>query len=361
MKNIGMTLGTLVLAGSLLGGCANGEVLGLSGDEMIDKVVAAEAEPVSYFAEGEMKIWTDEKLTNTLTIKEWVDGSTGRKRTETAENGNVSYALNDGTQILVYEQATETAYSMDVTALGEQAGQTQKQALVDQLEQLRDSHDVEMVGEAELNGQDTFHIKLTPKEDGTLSLSSEYWVDPATWMVVKVISSYGDGKSELIYDPVQYNPEFAADTFTLDIPEGVEVQDMSELTQTSEVTLEEAEDALGQPFLQDAGGELKLSRIELYTSQGELGRNEVTLYYVQGDKVEVSLSIFQKPEGNIDDMLLPDESATQVRGAKASFMKSIRNLSWDEEGLRYSAMGGNEAWTQEKLQAWAEELKLSNK
>jgi outer membrane lipoprotein-sorting protein len=354
-----MTLGTAVLAGTLLGGCAESEVLGLSGDEMIEKVVTAETEPVSYYAEGVLKIWTDDKLTNTMNIKEWVDGQTGRKRTETAENGNVSYALNNGTEILVYENETGTAYSMDGSAVGEQAQLTQKQQLVNQLERMRDSHEVKMMGQEELHGQDVIHIKLTPKEDGTLSLASEYWVDPKNWMVVKVTSTYGDNRSEVVYDPIQYNPEFTADTFTLDIPEGVEVKNMNDLLQSSEVTLEEAEAALGQPFLADAGGGLELSRIELYTSEGELSRDEVTLYYVRNNKVEVSLSVFKQPEGNIDEKLLPDESLLEIRGTQGSYIKSIRNISWDENGLRYSVMGENEAWTQEKLQAWANELKLS--
>lgn len=281
MKKGWMMLGTALLAGSLLGGCAEKEMLGLSGDEMIEKVVAAETKPASYYAEGEMKIWSDDKLNHTMHIKEWVDGETGRKRTETEENGRVSYAVNNGTEITIYEKETGTAYSMDVSAMGQQPEQTQKQMLVDQLERLRDSHDVDMMGQEKLQGQDVIHIKLTPKEEGTLSISSEYWVDPKTWMIVKVISTYGDEKSEMVYDPIQYDPEFSEDTFVIDIPKEVDVKDLNDLTQNSEVSLEEAEQALGQPFLQDMNGELELSRIEMTSLGGELSRDRSDIVLCQ--------------------------------------------------------------------------------
>ncbi|MGC5775379.1 LolA family protein [Paenibacillus pabuli] len=355
-----MMIATALLAGSLLGGCTEKGMVAMSGDEMIEKVVSAETEPASYYAEGVMKVWTDDKLTNTMHIKEWVDGQTGRKRTETEENGKVSYAVNNGTEITVYEKETGTAYSMNVSDMGEQPKQTQKQMLVDQLERLRDSHDVDMKGQEKLHGQDVIHIKLTPKEEGTLSISSEYWVDPKTWMIVRVISEYGDGKSEMVYDPIQYDPEFSEDTFVIDIPKEVDVKDLNELSQSSEVTLEEAKQALGQSFLQYKGEGMKLSRIEMSHTGGELNRDEVTMYYVRDNKVEVSLTIFKTPEENVDETLLPDESSIAVRDTQGLYMKSIRNISWDESGLRYSVMGENEDWTKEKLQAWTKELKLPN-
>ncbi|WP_440115756.1 LolA family protein [Paenibacillus sp. QZ-Y1] len=361
MMNKGwMMIGTALLAVSLLGGCAEKDMLAMSGDEMIEKVVSAETEPASYYAEGVMKVWTDDKLTNTMHIKEWVDGQTGRKRTETEENGKVSYAVNNGTEITIYEKETGTAYSMNVSSLGEQPKQTQKQMLVDQLERLRDSHDVDMKGQEKLHGQDVIHIKLTPKEEGTLSISSEYWVDPKTWMIVKVISEYGDGKSEMVYNPIQYDPEFPGDIFVIDIPKEVDVKDLNDLSQSSEVTLEEAKQALGQSFLQYKGEGMELSRIEMSHTGGELNRDEVTLYYVRDNKVEVSLTIFKTPEDDANPTLLPDEKSTEVRGVEGTYMKSIRNISWDEAGLRYSLMGEHDGWTEAKLQAWAEALTLPN-
>ncbi|WP_339181496.1 hypothetical protein [Paenibacillus sp. FSL R5-0701] len=358
MKKGWMMLGTAVLAGALLGGCAERDMLAMSGDEMIEKVVSAETEPASYYAEGVMKIWADDKLTNTMQIKEWVDSETGRKRTETSENGNVSYAVNDGKKIIIYEKETGAAYSMDASSVSQQPNQTQKQILLDQLERLRTTHDVNMMGQEKLHGQDVIHIELTPKEEGAFSISSEYWVDPKTWMIVKVNSAYGDGKSEMVYDPIQYDPEFTKDTFVIDIPKEVDVKDLNDMMQNSEVTLEEAEKALEQPFLQDMSGEFELSRIEMSTLHGELSRDEVTLYYVSNDKVEVSLTVFKMPEENVDDTLMPDEAKIKVRNTEGSYMKSIRNISWSEKGLRYSIMGENEGWTKAKLQAWAEELTL---
>ncbi|MNC75898.1 hypothetical protein D3C75_1275080 [compost metagenome] len=74
----------------------------------------------------------------------------------------------------------------------------------------------------------------------------------------------------------------------------------------------------------------------------------------------MSLTVFNAPDENVDNTLLPDESKVEVRGTEGSYMKSIRNISWTENGLRYSIMGENEEWTMERLQAWAKELKLSN-
>ncbi|MGF6357196.1 outer membrane lipoprotein-sorting protein [Paenibacillus sp. 4624] len=358
IKNGWKLIGAALIAGSLFAGCAEKGLLGMSGDDMIEKIITAESEPASYYAEGVLKMWTDEEITNTMQVKEWVDGKTGRQRIETEDNGNVSYAVHNGSEILIYEKEAKTAFSMDSSSLQQEPNQTQKQMLVDQLERMRDTHNVKMLGQEELQGHEVIHIELTPKDNNSLVMSSQYWVDPKKWMVVKATSTYGDTRSEVLYDLIDYNPKFTDQTFTLDIPADVEVKNMNDVMNTKEVTLEEAEQAVGQSFLQYGGKDLELSRIELTSSLGEHSRDEVTLYYVKNNKPEVSMTIFKATDENMDEQLLPEEKKITVREKEGSYMSIIRNLSWSEEDLRYSVMGDSGAWTLEKLQAWAKELKL---
>ncbi|MBU5354996.1 hypothetical protein KQI74_22180 [Paenibacillus barcinonensis] len=358
MKKGWKLLGAALIATSMLAGCSEKEVLGMSGDDMIEKIIAAESEPASYYAEGLLKMWTDGEITNTVQVKEWVDGKTGQQRVETEEEGNVSYAVHNGSEILIYEKEAKTAFSMDSSSFQQEPNQTQKQMLVDQLERMRDSHNVKTLGQETLQGHEVIHIELTPKDENSLSMSSEYWIDPKKWMVIKATSTYGDTKSEVLYDLIEYNPEFTDKTFTLDIPADVEIKKMNDVMNNKEITLEEAEKAVGQPFLQYAGKDLELSRIEMTSSVSE-SRDEVTLYYVKDNKPEISITVFQAPEENVDEKLLPEEKKVTIRDTEGSYMSMIRNLSWSEAGLRYSIMGENDAWTQEKLQSWANALQLA--
>jgi outer membrane lipoprotein-sorting protein len=352
-------LGVALIAGSLFAGCSEKELLGMSGDDMIEKIITAESEQASYYAEGVLKMWTDEQITNTIQVKEWVDGKTGQKRIETEDSGNVSYAVHNGPEILLYEKGAKTAFSMDSSALQQEPNPTQKQMLLDQLERMRDTHNVKMLGQEKLQNREVMHIELTPKEGNSLLMSSQYWIDPKKWTVVKATSTYGDTKSEILYDVIDYNPEFTDQTFTLDIPADVEVKKMNDVMNNKEITMEEAEKAVGKPFLQYAEEDLQLSRIEMTSSMGEHSRDEVTLYYVKDNKPELNMTIFKAPEENVYEKLLPEEKKVNIRDTEGSYMSIIRNLSWSEDGLRYSVMGENETWTEEKLQSWAESLQFS--
>ncbi|WP_154891420.1 LolA family protein [Paenibacillus polysaccharolyticus] len=352
-------MGAALIAGSLFAGCAEKDMLGMSGADMIEKIIASESGPGSYYAEGTMKMWTDSEITSTIHVKEWVDGKTGKKRIETDENGNVSYAVHNGSEILLYEEEAKTAIAMDSSALQQEPNQTQKQMLVDQLERMRDNHNVKMLGQEKLQDQEVIHIELTPKDKDSLSMSSEYWINPKEWMVVKATSTYGDTKSEFLYDQINYNPEFTDKTFTLDIPADVEVKNMNDVMNNREITREEAEQAVGQPFLQYIGADMKLSRIELISSMGEQGRDEVTLYYVKDNKPEISMTVFKAPGENGNEKLLPEEKKVNIRDTEGSYMSIIRNLSWSEDGLRYSVMGENDFWTEEQLQMWVDELQIT--
>ncbi|WP_366291286.1 sigma-E factor regulatory protein RseB domain-containing protein [Paenibacillus sp. AN1007] len=358
IKNGWKLIGAVLIAGSLFAGCAEKELLGMSGDDMIEKIITAESEPASYYAEGVLKMWTDEKITNTIKVKEWVDGKTGQQRVETDDNGNVSSAVHNGSEVLIYEKEAKTAFSMDSSAFQQEPNQTQKQMLVDQLERMRDTHNVKMLGQEKLQGQEVVHIELTPKDENSLSISSEYWINPKKWMIVKATSTYGDTRSEVLYDRIDYNPEFTDETFKLDIPADVEVKKMNDVMNNKEVSLEEAEKAVGGAFLQYVGQDMELSRIELTSSMGEHGRDEVTLYYVKDNKPEISMTVFTAPEENVDENLLPEEKKVSIRDTEGSYMSIIRNLSWSEKGMRYSIMGENDSWTVEKLQAWAEALQI---
>lgn len=113
-----MMFGIVLFVGLLFGGCVEKDLVGLLGDEMIEKVVSVEIKFVLYYVEGVMKVWLDEKLSYIMYIKEWVDGEIGCKCIEIEENGYISYVVNDGMDIIIYEKEIGMVYLMNVLDMG---------------------------------------------------------------------------------------------------------------------------------------------------------------------------------------------------------------------------------------------------
>ncbi|MGD6896320.1 LolA family protein [Bacillus infantis] len=316
----------------ILSGCSGS--INVSSDEIVSNVLESGKEPAAYFGKGSYKIYSDGELTEDASFEEYADKDGKRKiiMENSGVNGMRFIAINDGKQLISYEEGSNTAQSIDISGAELPAAMTQKEQITGMLENLSGTHSYEVAGEEEMIGRDVYHLKINAKSKENLLGDMEFWVDKKTWFPIKSVSNSGDNRSEVIYESVDFSPDFAADEFKANLPEDVEIVSIDSSMEATEGTAEQAAEKLGRPILIL---EESLERIEWTELGGELARTEVTAYYSKDDIPSYSISTFPVPEG--EDMALGGEEVT-VRNTAGSFEKELRMISWDEEGLRYVLM-----------------------
>ena len=121
--------------------------------------------------------------------------------------------------------------------------------------------------------------------------------------------------------------------------------------------MEEAETALEKPFLVMNEEDVTIENIELDELAGEINRTEITLYYINQDLPAFTLSVFPTPEEAGMELASSD---LQVRGQNAEYMKEIKALAWDEDGLRYNIIISHPDLEIEDVLKMTENMKLSS-
>ncbi|GGN98091.1 LolA family protein [Saccharibacillus kuerlensis] len=329
-------LGGILVAGAVLAGCGEtGNALAYTEAEIVERAVSENTAPFSYYAEAEMTLYDGEKMMESMRIKEWYNADSGSIRNEVKSGNNTSISVNDGKQVTVYEQEQNLVYRMDAGGTGREAV-SHKDKIVAQFERMRDSHSIETVGKEKWLNKDVYHIKAVPNEEkkNTLVGVQEYWIDAQNWMIVKSSASSGDTRTEFAYTLIDESPAFDQETFEIDIPADAEMVSLDEMG-PKQITLEEAETAIGQPFLQLPESTFKQTEVTLFEGTGELARKEISLTYLEEGGTPISLSLFESPEDAGKSEL--GEKVT-VRGVEGYYMEEISSLTWDENGLRYSLM-----------------------
>lgn len=334
----------------ILGGCS--QDIEVSAEEIIHNVIESEKEVDTYYGKSEIVFYEGEELIGETMMEEFVSGTD--RKIVTQEGEEEVEVLNNGEKMVMYNKGNETAQEMDTSAITDYP-LTPKESFQQILDVAEDSHDYEVVGDEEMLGRDTFHVSLEAEEANSLMGDMELWVDKETWFVVKMISETGDSKIESIYTELDFSPDFTEDTFTLDIPNDIEITNMEDNVSNELVSVEEAKDELGQDFYMFSEEDFNLKEIELYDIGGELQRKELNLTYISDDnKSMFSLSIFESPEA-----MKIEESDVEIRGNIAEYEGSINAYFWDEDGLRYSLMIENPDIEEEVVEL-TEEMVLSS-
>lgn len=352
-RNIIMLIGLSLF---ILGGCS--KTMNVSAEEIIHNAIESEKDVDTYYGESKMKITEGEDVIEEATMKEYV-GKDGKRKitTESKLNEQTTETLNDGEKLIVYEEGKDNAYEMDLSEV-DTGTMSPKEQIQTMLKSMENSHEYELVGEEKVLDLDTYHIKLTAKEKDNLFGDMELWIDQKTWFVVKTISETGDDKMEVEYTKLDFSPKFDDTTFTIDIPDGVEISSMEDNFAPKSVTLEEVEETFGQPFLIIPDGEdIQLNTIEMNDLTESIGRYEADLEYTSSEDVPMFfLTIFPTPEG--DDMEITSDKH-QIRGNNALIDEEISNIAWDEDGLRYSIIATNPDMSIEDMIALTEKMTLS--
>ncbi|KHF41158.1 LolA family protein [Halalkalibacter okhensis] len=342
----------------LIGTGCSGQVTA-SSDEIISNVLASNKDIGSVYSEGEMLLYIDDELTEQVTFEEYVSSEGQRKIiTSDAITNQQSMAVNDGETMVIYEQGSDTAHSIDVAGLDLPTSFTQKEQVTAMIENMKDTHSFEIKGEEEVLGFDTYHLLLKANAPSSIIGDMELWVDQKTWFVIKSKTISGETRSEMQYEYIDFSPTFPVDTFTLDLPDSVTIQPLEGGNQAQQGTIAEAEEALETPFYVVDQENVSIREIEVYSFGGEVNRNEVTIYYSIDDDPAFLLSVFPTPEG--PGMSLGNSGEESVRGHAIEYMEEIRSIMWDEDGLRYSIIIENPDVSFEKALEAANQMTLSS-
>lgn len=346
----------ILLASSvLISGCQSNLGFNLSGEQIVDKVLENGKESFSYYGESLSTTYENGKQKDSYLMKEWLDGETDRMRLEVTSEKDSTVTVNDGHQFIVWDQTGGEAFRMSVR--GDSPPLTQREQMKQMLEKLQATHDFETVGEEKVGQWNTIHFKAIAKKKDDLFQRMELWIDPKTWMMLKTVFESGPVRSESIYTKLDMSPSFDEDTFKLDIPEGISVLDLDPTMETRNVTLAEAEAALGRPFLQWRADGVKLMETNMYDLQEEFDRIEISLNYWKDDQPYLTLSVSTAPPEGAGMGTEYGMEKVEVRGQTGFYDDSLHSLWWNEDGLRYTMMPELDFMTKEQVLSIAGQLR----
>ncbi len=262
-----------------------------------------------------------------------------------------SLIVSDGTTFWLYSPTANTAITgssdemKDVPAAGGMA----TDMLQDIVQQGLDAFDLEVLGEEQVAGKNTWKVQVTPKPETTAQLRLDsvlqgmLWVDAELALPLKIsldATDFGQGMLEV--EQIELNTGLSADLFSFTPPADAEIiqaADLAAQMQPQASTLEEARTSvsftLREPTYLPAGMALTEVRV--------MGTSTVILNYAGAG---ASLSIVQSNEDVGDDREPPagsNVSEVTVDGVPATLVEGADGqgslLSWEVNGVRYVVAG----------------------
>ena len=336
-----------------LSGCSS-DTNQYSPDQVIHN--ALEEKTPAYYGETEMII-TDKGEETREIVQEWRSND-GKTRTESQlqDGSSKVITVNDGSVMMVYEVEQNKAFMIDdveTLSLNQPSPRDQVTSL---LEVIRDTHEVSTEDEGKILGRDVHRLIARAKQSDSLFGDLELWIDKEHWVVLKTVSYVGDIVSEMTYTKIDFNAKMSSDLFTVDLPEDVEVENLSSMLEALEISLEEIPTAMRESALYfPETDELKISLIELYEWEDKLDRNEININYTKDDLPLLSLSIFESSGETLSGI---DGESVKIRNQEGFYIEMGNYLMWEEDGFTYSILFIDPNLTLEKFIEMAEEMEV---
>ncbi|HLR70194.1 MAG TPA: hypothetical protein VK085_02035 [Pseudogracilibacillus sp.] len=318
----------------------------LSPDKIVEKALLASEEPaISYY--GEMTIkesgMNDDGKIDEATIKEWHDGT--RNRSEIISDQSEVVMISSNNKIQLYIVSDEVVYESTGENF-EEFSQNPKEQLNNLLASLRDTHDIETVGEETITDRVTHHMKATVR-DGVKSIVGdlELWIDKEYWIPLKTKTKSGQMEMELEYVEIEFNPSFTDSIFELDIPEDVVIINNDDPIVSKEISQNEIEKVFNKPvYIIGETDEWKIDSISLIDESDDANFKLLEIDYKYNSLPSLSLTItnHEKADESLEDEmtdLFGDVIETvPIRKSEAIVIDTleIRMLSWWENGLEYT-------------------------
>jgi len=341
---------------TILIGCST--MKSFSPDNVISNVLAADNE-VTYYGEMELSFQLKEE-TETFEAKEWRQNN--KSRVEMVAEEEQIIALSDGESITVYNEEENSAIQLNSKEL-QNLHMNPKEQLEFLLDEIRDTHELEKVGNEKILNRDTFHL-IAKKKDGekTLYGDQELWIDTENWVVLKAIMKTSAFEMKMKYTAIDFNPKLDETTFVLDLPEDVEIEqlDDGELLE-DEITLNDIETKLGKDVLYvPENREYEINAITYIDIDSDY--KNVDIDYKRDGLAFATLSIVDtKEESSLEEQLVmfgDDAEEVTVRNQQGIFIDvgQLRALSWEEGNYSYSIDITNSNVTLDDILSFAENM-----
>lgn len=331
-----------------------------SPQEVVNAALKEADETTSYYAEYTMHFSDDE---SDFSAKEWVSED-GKRRVEIAsgDGDEQSIAINDGQQLSVYDQASNTVNIMkfsseDQAALMQQSPRQQAEHL---LKLIKDTHDFTNEADEKVAGRDTFHIVAKTKDDASLIGDQDIWIDKETWMVLKSVSKSAHTELTQEYTKIDFKPKLEEELFVLDFPEDATVEVMDDESYApKEVSLEDVKESLGSYYQIPETDGLQLDRITVL--EGIEDRPEYSFDYKRNDLPAFSLTVLKPLPNAVDFGQVGAEEELTIRGQQGTKMDSsgFRFMEWEEDVLQYNIILENPEIDFDEALTYLESMKLT--
>lgn len=346
----------------LLLGCGN--MNQFTPEQVITNALEAENE-LTYYAEMEMTVDGLDELEN-IAVKEWRHNEKSRVEMET--DGELILTVSDGQSFTMYEEKENKAFKMEDDDLSE-LNRNPREEVEMFLDMVRDTHDIETVGEEEIANRPAFHMVAKKRDDQKSLLGDqEIWIDKDHWVVLKMKTMSGDMQSNMEYTTIDFDQKIDDSTFQLDLPEDVVIEDFEDFDDgysEEEIALTDIPDKMKQSVLYIPDSDKhQLDTISFIEIEGEPSYQDVTIDYKKNELPLMTLTIVALDDEESDEDLDIEDSfeKEKIRNKEGLYMElnEFRSISWSEGDLRYSIEMIDPNITLEMVKEWAEEMEEIN-
>lgn len=326
---------------SILTGC-NTKSVDLIPEKIVAKAMEADKDMKTYYCEGKMQMYENDKLMSDASIKIWNDmkNSVLRARCEVKLKDDESISTNDGNKMIVYSKRNNSAFIMD--SLGKDGNmplaETPKETFINLMGNLKGYYNISTVNEEKINGFNTIHMIAKAKEKSSITGDMEFWIDKETWFVVKTVSQVSNVKSIFEYTKVDTKVKMDESLFTQKLPADVKLENMDSKANEKKCTLKEASDLLKNPvlYVPDSLG-YKLVDVKYLNSNNKEFPVEIMETYEINKKQAFTISAVLPKTKTDDDFKIPGFKKIKVRGIDGGIVEMDGYLIyWEEKNLNYS-------------------------
>ena len=334
----------MLLSSILMTACSIDNQSSILPEDIVVYAIEANEDIDSYYMESKITIYEDDEIIDEMNTKEWfssVDGEARSRIESISDSGEISISTNNGENIIIYDEKTNMVSIATVTEemANSIVNNTSKKQTMNTLESMKETHNIENLGEVEMNGMNVYHLKARPIKENSITGEQELWIDKETWNIVKLINSGLGGKVELQVLKFDTSPEIDESIFTQDIPEDAEIANIDGPIMEEEiVTIEELTEEMGKPLLyvpESLGYELR--QIRLYKFNNDDLDDEATQEYFKDGVKKFNIFVIKQKIDTSERELLPGEKEIEIRGVKGYVLDDfMRRISFTEDGIQYT-------------------------
>lgn len=286
------------------------------------------------------------------------------------QSGTEIQVLKDST-LLSYDSNADTYYVREISAADAldnkglginevMAYGGMKDYALDIINQLSDTHELEIEDNVKLSGRRTQHVIAYPKSEIKGIGIVDLWIDQETWLILKSVNKLGNYIIEQEYETFKINGAVDEERFDLEIPTDATVVELGEQLEIvdEEIALEEAIDRLnGNIFVLQENEDIQLEEIR-YIETSNKYYATIKLSYRMKDGQEINIECI--PDTMFQDVVDLDFEEVFVEGRVMEYIErgTVKMLEFIEEDILCTIYNENSEITKEELIEIAKMIEL---